>query len=554
MSLYQAKGLLIALATFYGFIALSECAKASAANLSVTSSIALADNAGNPLVTDSLKAIPLDFSAPIKTGTVSGNVKLYRVTVNGEKEEPSITTTEKKSPARLLLFKKNGTGFTQGEKYKVTINEKVKSASGRSLAKEFIGYFTVNYSFSLQSKGIADLNNERSQIICVSDLHLGANDLYTECRQNREALVNFLNQVRLAPNVKELVIAGDLFDEWFIPASTDTFNGKTQFDFIRTIAANNKPVIDAFNSIIKDGKIKVTYVPGNHDLLITKEDVESVMPGISQARDVRGLGAYTPDAHPEIVIEHGHRYNFFCAPDPISNKSIAPGSILPPGYFFTRIATTSVVEKKPAAGGTMPIVTPNKLGESQSLAFIYWNVWKKLMTALPVNESFDQKIIKTNIDGFKESYSINDLMPFQLKEGGFIDLRIYKGIQDTWNERQVLNNVAVNIPAYEALTKADLASETDGQAVTQYFTNKNSQKRIVVFGHTHEARIIPSENLKGQKTIYANSGTWIDKNTFPTMTFVVITPKKSSGSTLEFVNLYKYSQNGHITQLEVQAM
>ncbi|MEI8185474.1 MAG: metallophosphoesterase [Chlorobiaceae bacterium] len=449
MSLYQAKGLLIALVTFLGSLAMPASAKASSANLSVTSGIA-----------------PLD----------------------------------------------------------------------------------------LQGTGIAPLNNERSQIICISDIHLGANDLYTECRQNRGALVNFLNQVRLSPNVKELVIVGDLFDEWFIPASTDTFNGKTQLDFVCSIAANNKPVFDAFNSIITDGKIKVTYIPGNHDLLITKEDVESVLPGISQARDVRGLGAYSPDAHPEIIIEHGHRYNFFCAPDPISNKSIAPGSILPPGYFFTRIATTSVVEKKPAAGGTIPQVTPNKLGESQTLAFVYWNVWKTLMTALPVKEGFDQKIIKTKIDGFTATYSINDFMPFQLKDGGFIDLKVYKGIQDTWNERQLLNKVAVNIPAYEAITKADSAGETDQQALTQYFTNKNSQKRIVVFGHTHEARIIPSENLKGQKTIYANSGTWIDKNTFPTMTFVVITPQKSGGSVQEFVNLYKYSQTGQITPLATQSL
>ena len=144
MSLYHAKRLLITLVTFYGFLSLPECAKASPSNLSVTSSIALSDNAGNPSVTDSLKAIPLDFSAPLKTGTFSGNVKLYRVTVNGEKVEPSIITIGKKSPARILLFKKNGTGFTQGEEYKITISEKVKSARGRSLAKEFIGYFTVN--------------------------------------------------------------------------------------------------------------------------------------------------------------------------------------------------------------------------------------------------------------------------------------------------------------------------------------------------------------------------------------------------------------------------
>ena len=74
----------------------------------------------------------------------------------------------------------------------------------------------------------------------------------------------------------------------------DTFNGKTQLDFIKSVAFNNKPVIDAFNSIIKDGNVKVTYVPGNHDLLINSEDIQSIMPGISEARDVKGLGAYVP--------------------------------------------------------------------------------------------------------------------------------------------------------------------------------------------------------------------------------------------------------------------
>jgi len=54
-------------------------------------------------------------------------------------------------------------------------------------------------------------------VVCISDIHLGANDTYSEITKNREPLVSFLNQVRASPNVKELVIAGDLIDEWFIP-------------------------------------------------------------------------------------------------------------------------------------------------------------------------------------------------------------------------------------------------------------------------------------------------------------------------------------------------
>lgn len=413
---------------------------------------------------------------------------------------------------------------------------------------------SLNDPFTLDLKGIPSLNNERKLIVCISDLHLGADDSYTETKKNREPLVRFLDQIRLAPNIKELVIIGDLVDLWFVPSEADTFRGKTQKEFVGILAKNNKHVMAAFNNIIRDGKIKVTYVPGNHDLLVTAEDIQSILPGIDQQRDVQGLGSYSPDGHPEIIMEHGHRYNFFCAPDPISNRDIAPGSILPPGYFFTRIATTSVVEGHPNADGKIPVVTSNSMGESQTIMYIYWKLWYELMTALPISDGFDEKIIKTNIDGFTDNYSISDFMPYQLSAGGYIDMRMYKGILDTWDERQELNQVSVKIPLKEALIKAASAAESDAQADVQYFKNPVSDKRVVVFGHTHEPRIIPSENLKGQKTIYVNSGTWIDDNPkFPTMTFVVITPQGNSSVPL-YLSLFYYSPDGTITRMDTQSL
>ena len=390
--------------------------------------------------------------------------------------------------------------------------------------------------------------------MCISDIHLGANDSYAEINRNRDALVNFLNQVRVSPNVKELVIAGDLIDEWFVPMDLDTFNGKTQLDFVKAVALNNKPVIDAFNRIIKDGKIKVTYVPGNHDLLIDSEDIQSVMPGISEARDIKGLGAYTPVDFPEVVIEHGHRYNFYCAPD-FSNRSITKtDSILPPGYFFTRMATSSVIQGCPKRNDLLPSVNKNKLGEVQYLYFLYWNVWKGLITSFPVKEGLDEKIISTGIDGFTDFYAINDILPYQNSEEGYIDVKLHKGIIESWGERQNNNLVPVKIHAEEAVLKGALASHLDDQSSVQYFNNPNSNKRIVVFGHSHEARVITSFNRKQEKNVYVNSGTWIDKNKYPTMTFVVIIPQKNKDSAPVYVNLYQYSPGGDIKKLDSQAL
>ena len=102
-------------------------------------------------------------------------------------------------------------------------------------------------------------------IVVISDLHLGSDLAYAECKNNLSYLEKMLYKIKASPDVKELVIAGDLLDEWYVPATINTYDGNDQADFVQRIAATNKGVIDAFNKIIQEGKIKVTYVPGNHE-------------------------------------------------------------------------------------------------------------------------------------------------------------------------------------------------------------------------------------------------------------------------------------------------
>ncbi|MDO9254803.1 MAG: metallophosphoesterase [Bacteroidales bacterium] len=392
----------------------------------------------------------------------------------------------------------------------------------------------------------ANGTNVRNMIVVVSDMHMGADEAYTECKDNRAPLAKLLGQMRVSPNVKELVIAGDLIDEWFVPADVDTYAGKDQVDFVQRLAATNKVVFDALNQIIQEGKIKVTYVPGNHDLAITAANVSLILPGINQARDdQQGLGTYTPTDFPILAIEHGHRYNFACAPDPISNKVIAPGSIMPPGYFFTRIAALAAKQNVAIHGDTLPDPKPNTTGdESQYLAYQYWKSWIGLVEMFPITNRFNVPLIITNINGFTQTYSVDDIVPYQLTDGGYIDMNLFKGIYDTanWNQREVLNQVAVKFPVTQAMADADDNSKTDDQAKTQYFMNPDSDKRIVVFGHTHQPEIIASNNTNGEYCIYANSGTWIDNNPHQTtMNFVVITPENTTDiHSQTYVKLYNF--------------
>jgi UDP-2,3-diacylglucosamine pyrophosphatase LpxH len=394
-----------------------------------------------------------------------------------------------------------------------------------------------------------DLHNPRSQIVVISDIHLGINDSFSAFVRNRSALVDFLFQIRNSPHIKELVIAGDLLDEWLLPM--DYVMPTPESAFMDAIAANNPTVIEAFNQIIKDGNIKVTYVPGNHDMLVTFDDMQWIFPGINQARNnIQGLGAYVTGFNSEITIEHGHRYNFFVSPDPISSREITLNStsVLPPGYFMNRIGTSSKVEGHPASGNVLPEVTVSPHDTSQLGYYLYAKAWAIILSQYPVMEAFSAKVIKTHVDGFTEDHAINDFVPQVDPQTGKLAVSLYQGIPDNWGRRQELNNVQVNIPLQDAILKAADDAFTDSQAKTQYF-DRDSTARIVVFGHTHVARLDSYTNLVGQKTIYANTGTWIDNaQDYPTMTIVVITlPGKDSD--VESVSLYQYSADKTITQL-----
>ena len=386
--------------------------------------------------------------------------------------------------------------------------------------------------------------DDRNMIVVISDLHLGADLDYAECKVNLPSLEKLLKQIKAAPNVKELVIAGDLIDEWFVPATTDTYQGKDQADFVQRVATSNKGVFDAINSIIFEGNILVTYVPGNHDLTITAAHIESILPGINQSRDaVLGLGTYSPADYPKIAIEHGHRYNFFCAPDPFSNQDVAPGTIMPPGYFYTRIAALCVKQGMPSPGDITPVVTPNiSGGESQDLLFRYWKLWYTTVNLYPITNKFDEDIIVTNVDGFSGLYSVNELIPNQSSSGGMINVNLFNGIQENWEARQTYNNVPIHTVASRSIDSVDSNNETDYQAILQYFMNPSSDKRIVVFGHTHDPKIVTSQDSDNNQCIYVNSGTWINRNPGKTtMNFVVITPENTTDiHSKTYVKLYNF--------------
>ncbi len=405
-------------------------------------------------------------------------------------------------------------------------------------------------------------STERRKIVVISDLHMGNDLAYSENVKHLDRLVQFLKEVRSSETIKELVLAGDILDEWYIPTRIDTHGGGTQADFVRKSVAANKDVFDQLNGIIKDGHIKVTYLPGNHDMGFLPEQIDLAMPGVNQARDAGEkypVGTYYPDGYPEIAIEHGHRYDFFCAITPGANESEAPGSTLPPGYFFARIAANSFVNPTTHEAATK--VHEVRLNDAdnaeQKSKYIYYGLWKKVIDdVIYVSDSFSEPIITTKYGNFTKNYAINDVLPRNNATDGRIEMNLYNGLftQEVWDARQQYNNVAVMNNIDKSIEGSLKTSFIDDQAEVQYFKNPKSNVRLVVFGHTHSQMMKSNTNLQGRECLYVNSGTWEDQKTRDKhaaidqdaikMHFVVIDPQGADKKTLQ-VSLYQYKYGIH---------
>ncbi|MGE4318617.1 MAG: metallophosphoesterase [Deferribacterales bacterium] len=387
-------------------------------------------------------------------------------------------------------------------------------------------------------------DSSRNKIVVISDIHLGVDDAFTETLTNRPYLVQFLKRIQSTIDVSELVIAGDFLDEWFLPVHYPSYTDQDQF--YKDVIENNKAVFDELNNVIDSG-IKVVYVPGNHDLTLEEDVLQRAVPGMVQARDVRGLGSYYTGSNNEIVIEHGHRYDVFSAPDTVSNAALCGNdeTILPAGYFYARYGATWVDEGYPEIEKNLPVVTtvPAQSDTDQYGAYLYYAVLKSVSSRITPYEPLNRKIFDMRICGFDDSYSYLDFYPAQQTDGTITAPVLYKNIQRTWTERQTLNGVNVPNSFIPAILGAVDHKAYFARAKENYLDNPAENVEIVVFGHTH----VPSCTSAGGGKFYVNSGTWVDHNNVYSgaeRTFAVISTGAQNTSAV-----FSYMSDGSVVDI-----
>ncbi len=176
------------------------------------------------------------------------------------------------------------------------------------------------------------------RVVVLSDVHLGTDrpTAWYQREVHEAPLVHLLDWVAdqaEAVAVAELVLLGDIVDLWTYPAEEEP---PTFADVVATHPAVLGPtgaLARALDAL--DGQ--VTYVPGNHDMGITADEVASIAsPRGHRVRLVEDV-PYHPlgPADRRIALAHGHHHTMFNAP-----HATNPWAPLPLGYFVTRAVAT----------------------------------------------------------------------------------------------------------------------------------------------------------------------------------------------------------------------
>lgn len=301
-------------------------------------------------------------------------------------------------------------------------------------------------------------------------------------------------------SVDEVIILGDLFDEWVVPANVSPIKkpGESQFEAVAG-ADQNKPVFDSLRKLAKMGKL--IYLTGNHDFLGTlepnKKIIEKILPGVKYIGD-RGVGSYKTDDG--ILADHGHRYALFNAPWITGEKgSGLASSWLPLGFYITRLNVQCEAEKGKGFGffdilkdAVIKKYTPAFIeGKVKSIAK---DIDKLIIEAFGILHSDNvfngqDGIIMDGLDGIPGTVKWAEIEEH------------FSGVYSRWENMHPDNG-----SAFHALINNMFRLKSAVE-----FVLKHEKPRILLFGHTHHWAFQAHDYHGNQPQIYANTGAWINK-------------------------------------------
>ncbi len=478
------------------------------------------------------RSIELTFNKPLDQSSIDGNLSFsdktgmldvkYQLEVSGNK---------------ILLLFNDDFELHEGWQYFIKILPSLKSENGNSLANNTVMEIRT-LSKPLLSSGVPGNDSTiRNAIACISDIHMGdvraTDNHYCWFGKNKEALEDFLDYVVNSRQFKKLVIMGDLFDEWLVPFTISPFDSGYQITssraYFHAIADNpvNTGIISRLQGIAVNSDIELVYIPGNHDMLLTREILDEIIPNLTWAGEdeTPGLGAYSP--MDEIIMEHGHRYDFFNCPQSLVN----PDHMLPPGYFVSRLYAQGMMDQGSAFKGTNETSGSFEFETAWTVAYLYTIAH----FGMPLPQGDSANILMGGIDGYSLPMSFDGTRHMYAEN-----------IEDLWPATQDQNKVPVPAECcFHAIWNGH--SDLFGAATTEYILQPPAPTayKVIAFGHTHHPEI--KAYLENEKiiSVYANSGSWLDADAsnYKVRTFLSIKPAEWTGSQMDVVSLYQYNKD-----------
>lgn len=326
----------------------------------------------------------------------------------------------------------------------------------------------------------------------LSDIHMGLNrsenwyQQYVHQRLVQNALLYIQNK---GTAVDDVVVLGDWFDTWeycsegplpapdsktavgqIIDSNIDLFTQGSSGDFIsclNTIGGN------------------MWYVNGNHDMTIDCEDINDTL-------RLSGKKIYTPENSMVylskdnlIYAEHGHRYSLTCDNDDHDGNKIAP---IPIGYFVSRTGSSYCLGelngKKSSA--ELPYSGVPSLKDLWGKTTTS-DEFKKADNGLTFANIFLTAVISQLGKSTTDHYTF--LMPDGSVLTGSEAVDLY-----SW--------IPLKAAASLNFLEADVNNNLDGFAQRC----SNGEYKLVVFGHTHVPKILPTNLGSAGTGLYANSG------------------------------------------------
>ncbi len=406
----------------------------------------------------------------------------------------------------------------------------------------------------------------RKRRIFISDIHMGIAEgqsgphPYGWLHNDRALLLQeFLDSLQGANAVDELVVVGDLFDEWVMPFSvvTPADGDAGWFDKVAATQANTD-ILTALSELTE--RTTVTYVHGNHDMQLTREILHRLAPGVRWVGDNPGMGVYSQDG---IHAEHGSLYCLFNAPYLLWGNT---DQQIPLGFFVARADAQYTSDGHTLHWGDylkLFFDIAQEILEKKELAQAFIDGLVRVMKIDP-----DVPVYLYGIDGFVQQSTTINAMAKRLGD-------VYAQWDNEW-KTQGIPNVSRCIA---------LLGDT-GHLYPAASHNFTPSTNLVIYGHTHkwelagvttadlpdftrEINEVDLENMDlhtiealsnrydpGADTfeghIYANCGTWIngsDKNPLPA-TYVEVLDEDGTRQ----VTVYQYEKGAISRPLQTRSI